>query len=368
MNGLKKVGLAGLVLAAAAAATGCASQHVHFTREGGNPPFETAEYTYPGDGFQDANVFRLCFDEEGSPYPDPRVLPVDEGRLGACGSRLRAYFSGSGDYDPERLAGDFARRINAFCSAPAPRTLVVLIHGINNSYPEARRTYELARMRVSERIPARRVAFLEVYWDARHGDPFAVWGFARPASKWVGLGLRRVLRHLDPEVPLRVLAHSRGASVICSALWNVPFLEDEASNELFRRRQAELPAPRHPQVRVGLLVPAMPEGDFDSYFSSGPGKANPLEGLVVGVNEDDPAVGKGPLPSDWFGSTRLGCDLEVFRSQVAPRFNRGRLVAHLVDLSASEVHDFKDYLLRKAFTETFLPLWLSAPADLPGDR
>lgn len=327
-------------LLAALAAAGCSATSVRFTKEGGNPPFEQADHTYPEDGFQDRDVFRVCFDEAGELYPDPRPEPSEDGAVAGRSGRI---------------AEDFGRRINEACLG---KTLVILIHGMNTTYPESRRAYELARLKILDQFRGMDTAFLELYWDGRRGDPLTVWGYARPASKWVGLGLRRLLVHVSPRIPIRVLTHSRGASVITAALWNVPLSEEPRWDARYRDRQREIPLPSHPAIRLGLLAPAMPESDFDGCPA--------LDRVIVGVNEHDPALGKSFLPSSWFGSTRLGCDLEAFREGVERKLNRDRAVAYGVDLSASGIHDFTDYLLRRAVSERFLPLLLEEGTDTTG--
>ncbi len=333
--------------------TACAVQHIRFTREGGNPPFATSEHSYPQDGFQhatDPDLLRIAFDRNGDVYPDPAEFPVNDALLARSQHSLRAYFAAHGQrYDPEEVAVGLARRIEAAC-APG-KSLLLIIHGANNSYPEARRSYELVSLRMRELSWSHDIVFLEVYWDALHGDPLSGWGPARETSKWVGLGLRRVLRHLPPSIPLRVLTHSRGASVISSALWDLHLDENREADARYRARQLAEPPPLLLRIRIGLLAPAM--GGEDLVGIRG------LERVIVGLNVDDPVLGKGIIPAAWFGDTRLGCSREAFDA-VAKRLGD---VARLIDLSSSEVHDFKDYLLRRPFAESFLPLLLGSEGE-----
>ena len=280
----------------AAAATGCTAYSVRYDREGGNPPFATADHDYPSDGAQSGDVFRICFDGQGEWYPDPSA--------------------------PET---DLPERVRERCRGGRP--LLVLIHGCNNTYPEARRSYHLAQLVVRDRLPALWPVFLEVYWDALSGSPFALWGTARENSGRVGLGLRRFLSRLDPVIPVRVLTHSRGAAVICSALEGEGSLPDD--------------------LRLGLLGPAIGPDELAACASE-----HRVKRVLVGINPDDPVLGKGFLPATWFGDTSLGCDVDAFTSGVEPAFG-GR--ARWIDFSSSVVHDFKDYLLRRPFLERILP-------------
>ena len=107
----------------------------------------------------------------------------------------------------------------------------------------------------------------------------------------------------------------------------------------------DLPLPD--DVRLALFAPAMgPEALAKTAVE------RRVRSVLVGINEDDLVLGKGPVPATWFGDTSLGCTPEAFRNVVEPAFE-GR--ARWVDFSTSEVHDFKDYLLRRPFLEEMLP-------------
>ncbi len=294
-----------LVLATAAASVGCSYHRVGYGPDDANPGFSTTEHHLGEDGFT-----------------NPREPGVHRG-----------FFTADGLQIPVE---DAARELNA-----GAKSLVVLIHGCNNTYAEARRSYELARML----MPRKDVAVLEVYWDGGAGDPVGLWAHAREQSKRAGLGLRRLLRRLDPETQVRVITHSRGASVIASALWDLPLREGPEAEARFRAAQGVQAPPDPSRYRLALIVPAMGEADLESCPRGG------LDRLIVGVNEDDPAVGKGVLPASWFGSTRLGAEREPFYTHAVPAARR----ASLVDFGGSGVHDFKDYLLRRPTREHVFP-------------
>ncbi|HLG42036.1 MAG TPA: alpha/beta hydrolase, partial [Planctomycetota bacterium] len=284
------------------AAAGCSASSIRFTREGGYPGLQATDECYPEDGFQSASepsVFRVAIDACGHLYPDPKECAPEEKELGAKGSCVARCLGSA--YGGAAIAERFAEQINARCGATRKTTLMILVHGFGNAYPVARRSFELARMRIAQRFPGREFAFLEVYWDGKLGSPLTGWGAARRSSKWAGLGLRALLRGIDERVSMRAISHSRGASVLASALWNVPLLEEREENERFAARQKELAPPRLASIRLGWLSPAMPETDVESMRGA-------CERIVMTVNENDPALGKGLLPATMFGSTALGCD------------------------------------------------------------
>lgn len=333
-----------------AQAAGCAT-HVGPGPLGGNPGLDVSEYSYAEDGFQDPHrprTFRVFLDRQGRPAPDPREHAVDDEAYAACGHDLARYFERtSHPYEPARITWGFAYRISRACDSGRP--LVVLIHGINNPYPDARRSYDLARLAIRDRFPRLDPVILEVYWDGLAGDPIAAWQRAQTTSIRAGLGLRPLLNGLAPDIPLRFLTHSRGSTVAASALWNLPVSGPTEEERDIRRRQREFGLPSHANVRAAFLVPAMGGSDFRTYAS---GDGSPLDRLIVGVNEHDPALGKGILPADWFGDTSMGCSPEVFYESVRPVFGDRALLS---DLSGTFVHGFKDALLRRRTGDQILP-------------
>jgi len=344
----KKEMLSALVLLVVCGA-GCTAASVRFTREGGYPGLPRTDESYPSDGFHsaaDSSVFRVAFDGCGHIYPDPKEQELDENRLAARRSCV-ARCVGE-DYDSKGIAARFAERINAACAGAQERTLVILVHGICNPYPVARRTFELARMRLAQRYPNQEFAFLEVYWDGKLGSPLGAWGAARRASKWAGLGLRALVTGIDERIAIRAISHSRGAALLASAIWNVQLLEEPAENERFAALQRDLPPPSHPSIRLGWLVPAMPETDVESMRGE-------CQRIVMTVNENDPALGKGFLPASMFGSSALGCDPAAARRALG----EGRPVVCL-DSSHSAEHDFKDALMERSFMAEFLPALMGA--------
>lgn len=341
-------------LALVPAAAGCSAYNIGPGRDNGNPPLGNGDHWYGQDGFvkgKDAAVRRVFFDYQGSLYPDPAEVPIDDERFEAAGFSLRTYFD-AGEYDADRISEGFARRLEDLCGKD--RTLVVLIHGFNISYPEAYRTYLSARQQIVARFPGRKLAFLEVYWDGYYGSPMAIWPLAQVSSKWAGLGLRNLLQRIDPAIPVRVVTHSRGASVICAALWDTPMRGTVDEDRRYRKAQQARPPTLLPSVRVGLLAPAMRPVDLEGAST---------DVLVLGINKDDPALKAGGLSC--LAGTSLGCTPEYVEPIVSSRTR-----ASLVDFSASEMHAFQDYVLRDAFAEAFLPrLFGEDPAtELTGGR
>jgi len=301
----------------------------------------------------------LFVDRFGRPYPDTSTRPLNGERLSRCGYSLEAYFKDDPSYNPDQIFEDMARQVTDLCGRD--RTLIILIHGFNMTLPESRRVYKGARIQIERLYPQRKFVTLELYWDGLYGSPLAIWAEAQVNSKWAGLGLRNFLRRLDPSLPIRVLTHSRGASVICAALWNVDQRGTAPVDARYREAQRALSAPVLPGLRVGMLAPAMRAIDFDTYEERGEGAFSYHDRFVLGINPDDKALLVGGL-SGLMG-TALGCSPEDFDSVVAPRLNKGRAHAFRVDFSGSVEHGFGDYVLRDVFEDEFLPRLLDGDED-----
>jgi hypothetical protein len=283
---------------------------------------------------------------------------VEASRFARSGYSLQEYYKDDPAYDADRIFEDLAARLVQTCGSD--RTLIVLIHGFCSTMPETRRSYKAARLEIEHLYPNRKFAYLEVYWDGLYGSPLAIWEKAQANSKWAGLGLRRLLGRLPASLPVRVMTHSRGASVICAALWNVEPRISVADDRRYREAQKQFSTPVLPGLRIGLLAPAMTSADLESYFDRGAGTFCFHDRIVLGINPDDYALNCGGL-SHVMG-TWLGRSPEVVDDVISPLLNQGRALVFRVDFSGSVEHAFEDYAMRDAFEEEFLPKLLGDPA------
>jgi hypothetical protein len=339
------------------AAAGCAVRSVAPIPEWSNPGCSRIEDNAVTDREKwkrIQNLRQLWLDRCGHPYPDPAVCRIDSEALRSSEYCVKKCVEVSGIYEDSAIFEHLTDEVHGMCRDGA--TLILLVHGFNHSYPEAHRAYKGTRQQVHNQYPDRKFAFLEVYWDGYYGDPFAIWPLAQCSSKWAGLGLRNLLRRLNPGIPVRVITHSRGAAVICSALWNTPMRGKPEEDRLYGEAQKALPPPVLPTIRIGLLAPAIRAADFECYFDRGKAQFCSHDRIVLGINSDDAALTAGGL--SWLAGTSLGCSPAQFKSSVAPLLNRGGTRAFAVDFSGSAFHAFTDYVLRDSFEEQFLPLLL----------
>jgi hypothetical protein len=211
--------------------------------------------------------------------------------------------------------------------------IFILVHGYNNKVEEADEAFEPLEGMLDLK-PADRV--IRFYWDGHTGSGVGgarIWLYAAGNSQLVGSrALRRILeRFRDREIYL--IGHSRGTSVILSALGNPVYAPRFLKETKARARRWKLdperfmnpPAfdPRGNRIRVLVAAPAVDRIDFcgstaQSMANGGPFFC-PLEYLrplpVVSfrytINEDDKILNKFLGLSRWFNPTGLGAGKEA---------------------------------------------------------
>lgn len=210
----------------------------------------------------EASVF---FDINGTLYPDgwrdripEQVLQRNRSLLNGASETDRAWIADQEDQHLQRLARLIAGRDRVF----------ILIHGFNINEAEAAYAFDLVESRIAF---TPRDVVIRVHWDGMIGSGLGVgrvWFPAAGYSQVVGVrGLRRIL-NLASGQNVYLISHSRGASVILSALANPPFTPG------FRRATASLPfagpsflrppalMERHNHIRAIFLAPAIGYPDF----------------------------------------------------------------------------------------------------------
>lgn len=221
------------------------------------------------------------------------------------------------------------------------KPLVILVHGFNVAdyehavatpcgkadAPRKRAYYdEIQGALLAQRPALKEAVWLEVYWDGFQNTPLKIWGAAQASARYAGLALREVLNHTDTHTALRVFTHSAGGLVISQALWNNDAFEDGAYAAQVRGMMKAIPTPAHPDVRIGMVVPALSPEAFSYYQLRTPAANQPAYRIVVGQNRKDFAVNKGPAGCHKAGDTCMGVDKGSFE------YARQKLVALKQDM------------------------------------
>ena len=247
----------------------------------------------------------------------------------------------------DRLVNKEAAEIDA-ATENGKHPLIILIHGINvadtahlaavsdcdnSPCPKANQAKgnchrpvpyytalkSLVRHQKSGVVPKDAV-WLEVYWDGLREQPLFAWGAAQLSARYAGLRLREVLNKVKNTTPIRVLTHSAGGIVISQALWtNDAFNGADEDEDFIMHWASTTPTPTNPNIRVGMLVPALTSQAFFYYGQRTPPVARAQATsyrLVIGRNERDFAVSKEFVGSERFGATSMGVTSSAFNYAV----------------------------------------------------
>lgn len=369
----------------AAGSSGC-MRHVYFPENVRTGPAPDAR-----------SPVRLLYDRQGNLYPDASVYVRGEqsvrrtGRGGnwtlrqhfenapnSWGSLAARYLRAPTQFTESawRAVQDSIRSegIRAITGGSRPGTpIVVLIHGFNTSepVPGERDAFDDTRDSLTSWYGAQtpEMTFVEVRWDGlvatgplgvRQVGSAKIWPFAQANGLFVGMELRRVLAALPHDRPVRILTHSLGAHVATAALWNVSsklsggILDQTVSNASAPYRELdpwaryfngfaapEYRTPTHPDLRLAMIVPAIPgltfgggvNTDFyDRNFAGRPAvtanyrmpqnaPASTYNRIIVGQNEKDRIIEKFIGAPTVYGSTTLGSRPAEFDTNVARYLN-----------------------------------------------
>lgn len=254
------------------------------------------------------------------------------------------------------------------------RRIFILVHGFNTNEEKVRTAYALVRKRVALQPDD---GVIEFFWDglvkvpadrAWSLAPLKFWRDAAVNSQTGGArGLRRILA-LAQNRTLVLISHSRGASVVLSALSNPPYREKVLARierrDLFTNdgingspgflNPAPLPSQSGNKIKLLMLAPAIGCIDFQrpdfryraarTMSDDGCKNVRPLPPEVdffgYTVNEGDIILGKSILPSSWYEATDFGYKNDLgFALRKAEKWD----FMQNYDLANKHGHDFRCY-------------------------
>lgn len=341
-----------------------------------------------------ARIMRVHYDRNGDLYPgrviDPPLADFQINLVGTGYTALQEAFDAAafGDSvrepwrallarlnvtEPDRkaawervqdsLVGRTGRQLQDLLAPVGGRrpTLVVLVHGFNNLPHEAAVSYDSVRRAIAGRyVDCTSTVYLEVYWDGRkHWAGIPSWGYAQDTFTLSGFAFRRVLAAVPEDVPIRILAHSSGAPLIASALWDAQGALDPKARrsgrfavytDTARNATGVRALPTAKSIRVGMIAPAMPADVFYTARDSGPLIA---ERVVLGVNKKDFAIRKGgyapivefrhvlhPPKCRWWGSSCLASHPDQYCKRL--KVGMPRLAGQLRVIDFTDPRQFRD--------------------------
>jgi Alpha/beta hydrolase of unknown function (DUF900) len=257
--------------------------------------------------------------------------------------------------------------IKAF--AAGHKRIFILVHGYNASVEETNIPFAEIQSELDLK-PGDGV--IHFYWDGLIGKgvgAIKVWFKAANASQIVGSrALRGVLDQIEGR-DVYVIAHSRGASVVMSALGNpvydAGFLAKlswsaRSWGKPYRGMLSPKPLSDHGNnIHILLLAPAIDRIDFCD-VSEQPIKSkgfvctkfrplgNQVKSFDYTVNSSDPVLGKFIFSSHAFNPTGLGYEVKIGRALKAENYP---IFREYVFEKPEGFHAFKDYVAHPVFLQ-----------------
>ncbi len=312
-------------------------------------------------------VAQLFFDANGTIYPEDWQKSFDEERIKKQGSLL----NGATDKDRATIADREALRLKEIAALVSGKSRIfILVHGFNTNEAESSLAFDLIERRIAM---TGNDAVIRVHWDGGTGQGVgiaSIWFAAAGNSQVVGMkGLRRVL-NLAEKQKVYLISHSRGASVILSALadppFSIEFRERTEKLQLIGDRpylQEEELAKQGNEIHALFLAPAIGFPDFWSTACEGQKCSDPpanalcsqyrqfpdqLKSIRYTINKGDLVLRKGVLKfRRSFNATDFGFDETVGEQLKAcyPIFKSA------FDVVPTHSHSFYRYAQGEAFSK-----------------
>lgn len=201
------------------------------------------------------------------------------------------------------------------------KRVFIFVHGYNNSAADSKINYD----NLQKKLPIDPVndEIVEFYWDGLVADnslsSAKIWFNATGYSQMAGeFALRSILNEIHNK-DIYIISHSRGASVVLSALSNPPF------DPHFFRDTAALGIPIGNKVPLAengnrivciMLAPAIGEIDFtqENNINNFRSFSGQLKAIHITINQNDPVLNKFIGLAGHFNPTTLGHDISAFNN------------------------------------------------------
>ena len=235
------------------------------------------------------------------------------------------------------------------------KRVFVFVHGFNSTAKKSTQNYELARKYMN--IDSKSDQIIQFYWDGLAAQSLLggakIWFNATNFSQMAGeFGLRRILNVLKNK-DIYIISHSRGASVVVSALTS-PVLSESNKKEAIEEHNVDFDASKQllengNKITCIMLAPAIGVNDFYQEASEKDfcHLSKQVEKIHITINNTDPLLKKyvGFL-SKTLKPTDLGFKEDAYNT----------LCDHYVlfdktDFSGQKMHDFDSYIKNPKFKE-----------------
>ncbi|WP_313578911.1 alpha/beta hydrolase [Chishuiella sp.] len=232
------------------------------------------------------------------------------------------------------------------------KRVIIFVHGIDNDYLSSLSSYNKAKSYMN--INNSNDEILNFYWDGLVNESLfgaaKVWVSATTNSQLAGVfGLRRILNSISNK-DVYLISHSRGASVVLSALVN-PSLK---SSEIKRAKKVhhvdysdalELKENNNRFYSI-MLAPAIGRVDFVTDADELKQFTPQLKKMHITINNTDYVLGKGRVGflSRSFTPTDFG-----YKDDLYNELNKTYTFLEKTDFTGQDSHEFKKYINNPKF-------------------
>lgn len=235
------------------------------------------------------------------------------------------------------------------------KRIIIFVHGFNSTARKSTQNYELARKHMN--INPKTDEIIQFYWDGLTSQSILggakIWFDATNYSQMAGeFGLRRILNVIKNK-DIYIISHSRGASVVISALNSNP-IKDNQKEEVVNIHNVDFENSKdllenNNKITCIMLAPAIGVNDFYKADSENDfcDLSHQVQTIHITINNTDPLLKKfvGFL-SKTLKPTDLGFKEDAYNT-LCEYF----ILFEKTDFTGQKVHDFDSYIQNPKFIE-----------------
>ena len=305
------------------------------------------------NNFIPPNTTSSFVDQNGNFYPDNWLKKFGNPPKNANRKEYSLMKIATEDHFEDQLTNYENLRLKAVENrVKKKKRVIIFVHGIDNDYLFSLKNYNKARVYMNLNDSSDEV--MNFYWDGLVNESLfgtaKVWLGATTNSQMAGVfALRRILNVIHNK-DIYLISHSRGASVVLSALVN-PSLR---SSEIKRAQNvhhidftnAEALKENNNKIYSIMLAPAIGKIDFTMDNDSLKEFTPQLKRMHITVNNSDYVLGKGKIGflSKSFIATDFGYKTDLY-DELAKNYN----FLEKTDFTGQDSHEFRRYITNPKF-------------------
>ena len=238
------------------------------------------------------------------------------------------------------------------------KRVIIFVHGFNSTAKKSTQNYELARNIMNLNTSTDEI--IQFYWDGLSSESIfggaKIWFNATNFSQMAGeFGLRRILNVIKSK-EVFIISHSRGASVVLSALSTATLSESTKMETLeihnVNVNEAKTLKENNNKITCIMLAPAVGVPDFkfkniETELEEFCSFSAQVKKIHITINNTDPLLKKyiGAL-SKTLKPTDLGFKEDAY-TELCNHFT----LFEKTDFTGQKSHDFNDYIKNPKFKD-----------------